>query len=146
MRHDWSDFGYIFLAAWGLGALCVLITILLDDVKQSRRAQGKSGWFDRPTITAYTGRKVIAAVIFFFGILIALMAIVAEESLLTCNSVAVLFVTIVFCSIGRAVWEVESEDERRGRPGWRALFLPERQPRRVGGWRPKGRGGEEESK
>lgn len=115
MRHDWSDFGYIVLAVWGLGSFWVLIAMFLDDVKQSRRAQGKSGWFDRPTITRHTGHKLAAAAIFFFGVLIALMAIVIEENRLTCNSFAVLFIAVVLCSVGRAVWEVESEDERRDR-------------------------------
>jgi len=63
---------YITLWIYGLASFVLLIVCIGSDVKKEREAQGKKGWFDRPTFAKYTWQKLGATFVALagFGIII----------------------------------------------------------------------------
>jgi hypothetical protein len=70
-RWTLNDF-YIILSIYGLASFVALILCLCSDAKKQREAQGRKGWFDRPTFTKYTWQKLGATLVALagFGIII----------------------------------------------------------------------------
>jgi hypothetical protein len=103
-RWTLNDF-YIILSIYGLASFVALILCLCSDAKKQREAQGKKGWFDRPTFTKYTWRKLGATFVALAGFGIIILGGAIGESL------ACLFPGLIVICIGLGAREAIHDQE-----------------------------------
>jgi amino acid transporter len=110
-RWTLNDF-YIMLSIYGLASFVALILCLFSDVRKRREAQGKKGWFDRPTFTKYTWRKLGATFVALIGFGIIILGGVIGESYVC------LFPGLIAICIGLGTREAIHDDELFEKDPW----------------------------
>jgi uncharacterized membrane protein len=96
---------YTFVLIYGLANFVALILCRCSDIKKERIAQGKKGWFDRPTFTKYTWQKLGATLVALAGFGIVILGGAIGESL------ACLFPGIIVICIGLGTREAIHDEE-----------------------------------